>query len=621
MVNSPLKLSDRITVLPVVHGSIESALVVRRWMLENKCDLLAVPLPPSFSEQVVRGTSLLPEPGLVIQPAGSRFQKSEEDESPEDAERWSYVPIDPCQPVIMGIRAALGERVPIEFIDLESDPFEPLITDLPDPYALRKVAPERYAAAVLTSLDRPIHSRIIDELRHMGARLRELEQNHRHILCLCSIQQWPWLREAYREPSKEIPEPDLVTAPEYYAVDSRSLAFLFSELPFVAALYERARREFSVDDNLSIDAIKRLLMYARTCYVRTFGPRARHITPLMLSQCLKYMRNLSLIQRRMSPDLYTIVVACQQILGDQFAIEVVECAKQYPMLEEPRAEVVSLSIDRCRLPDGRTVRLVNRLPGSPVTWRTLRLNRRPTKMETQDWRMKWNPMRQCSWPPEDKMVESFRSRVFDRARAIMGAELARSEKFSTSIRDGIDIRETLRHWYDKEIYVKIMPPSIGTLDACVMLFDSPAEPQDYTWRSTWYAEHSEESTIAFYATDFRKEIIGPGLAASNYGGVMFLFPPRPIPDIWTDKRLDFTESMEERLIAAVCLHAQSRQVALVSWLPPGSGWRRLAKRFRKTLVHVPMGGFNEAMIQQLRTFHVLNGQEVRSFAADFIRKP
>ena len=38
------------------------------------------------------------------------------------------------------------------------------------------------------------------------------------------------------------------------------------------------------------------------------------------------------------------------------------------------------------------------------------------------------------------------------------------------------------------------------LDAVVMIFDSPADPRDYTWRSTWFAEHQNESTLAFFAT-------------------------------------------------------------------------------------------------------------------------
>ena len=234
--------------------------------------------------------------------------------------------------------------------------------------------------------------------------------------------------------------------------------------------------------------------------------------------------------------------------------------------------------------------------------------------------MRWNPLGQCSWPPEDQKIENFRSHVFDRAKQIMGTDLIKTEKFTTSIKDGIDIRDTLRNWHTGEIYVKELPPSRGTLDAAVMLFDSPADPRDYPWRSTWFAEHQEESTLAFYATDFSAEMVGPGIALASYGGAMFLFPPVMIPDIWHDPRLDFTETLEERILAAACLHSQCPQVALLSAYPPGAGWRRLAKRFNKKWVHVPLAQFSDSTVQQLRMVHVLNGRQVRSYAAHFIRK-
>ena len=44
------------------------------------------------------------------------------------------------------------------------------------------------------------------------------------------------------------------------------------------------------------------------------------MTPKLASSYFKYVRNLSLIDRRLTPDLYTLIVACQQIFGDALAI-------------------------------------------------------------------------------------------------------------------------------------------------------------------------------------------------------------------------------------------------------------------------------------------------------------
>ena len=109
-----------------------------------------------------------------------------------------------------------------------------------------------------------------------------------------------------------------------------------------------------------------------------------------------------------------------------------------------------------------------------------------------------------------------------------------------------------------------MPPSRGSLEVVVFLFDIPADPQVYVNRTTWYAEHAEESTLAFYATDPMKNLVGPGIAQAQYGGALFIFPPRPIPDVWFDKRLDFTDTLEERLLAAAFLHSKDKHVAVVS---------------------------------------------------------
>jgi hypothetical protein len=153
-----------------------------------------------------------------------------------------------------------------------------------------------------------------------------------------------------------------------------------------------------------------------------------------------------------------------------------------------------------------------------------------------------------------------------------------------------------------------------------MLFDSPADPRDYPYRTTWFSEFEWESTLAFYATDFRKEPVGPGICLSHYGGALMLYPPLQFPNIWTDDQFDFTETLEERLLAAACAYSSCKQIALLAPLPPGAGWRKLAKRYGKQLVHVPMGQFSEGTLQQLRMFHVLNGKQVRSYAAEFIRK-
>ena len=330
------------------------------------------------------------------------------------------------------------------------------------------------------------------------------------------MTDWPWIREAYTEKTAasadEVAE---VEEPRTFRVQPSTLLFLLGELPFIAGLYERARQELEDDENLSIDGVKELVLAARDRYRADLKKRARKLSPHLLATYLKYVRNLSLIERRFTPDLYTLIVAAQQMAGDQFAIHVAETARDYPYQDYLPHDEFEMSIDRGKFPDGTITRLKSRLPGPPVTWRTCQLNRRPPKIDQEKWQTLWNPFRQCSWPPEDVAIERFRTHVKDHALNILGHDLARVEKFSTSLKDGLDIRETLRNWHTGDLYVKVLPPSRGNLDCVIMLFDSPADPRDYPWRITWHAESHDESTLSFFATHYRGEVVGPGIAQAQ----------------------------------------------------------------------------------------------------------
>lgn len=619
-----LQFSDRILCLPVIHGSGDFAIEVRRVMLSHKFDCLAVPLPPSFQNDVERAIAFLPNVSLVMQEERPTIAATEwrgDDHEHDEADRtFSYVPIDPCQGVITALRIALQERIPRAFVDLETAQFESYAAGLPDPYALKHVSPEKFATALLPSIGRLPEGQPRERSVFMAARLKELEQRYERILFVCSIVDWPWIREAYIDQTEPLGEHEPVEETTIYQADPETLLFVLGELPFITGLYERARADLEADENLSIDGIKAMLLAARDHYKAELGNRARKISPKLLRLYLQYVRNLTLIERRMSPTLYSLIVAAQQMAGDQFAISLAQTASDYPYHELIPFPKIRLGIHRGHLPNGDLVRLVNRLPGQAMEWRSCRLKPQPPKPQQEEWQMRWNPYHQCSWPPEDVAVERFRTHVKDTALNMLGTDLARSEKFSTSLKDGLDIRETLRYWHKGDLYVKVLPPTRGSLDCVVMLFDSPADPRDYPWRVTWHAEHHDESTLALFATNYLENMVGPGIGQATYGGSLFLFPPRPVPDIWSNRRFDFADTLEERLLAAACYHAKERHVALLSFAPPGPAWRRLAKRFGKKLIHVPLGRFSQATVQQLRMFHVLNGQRVRSYAAEFIRK-
>jgi hypothetical protein len=630
-----LAISERIRVMPIIHGSGDFAIQVREELLKRPYDCVAVPLPRSFQDHVETAIEWLPKISMVVQVDA----ESDDNETEAHSEPgFSYVPIDPCQGVIAALRTARGERIAREFIDLETPRFVPITATFPDPYALKRVSTERFAAALLAAIPAPVPGQNTDRITWMAHRLHALEKRYELILFVCSILDWPWIRDAFVR-AVPPPEPEPFFAPVLTcAVDPATLIFMLGELPYITWLYEQGRRELTPDDNLSVDGIKEMVIDARERLRRKHPKIAERITPQLLSVYFRYIRNLALLDRRLTPDLYTLIVAAQQTAGDDFALALAETARAYDTSrfnneedddwarpgggdnrEFDDLEKVRMGINVGELTVWGTGSMVSRLPGQSLTWRTCNLRPRPLKEEQARWRQRWNPFGICSYPPEDDRIESFHRHVRDQAKAIMGADLARSEKFTTSVRDGIDIRETLRNWHTGDLYVKVVPPGRGTIEIVVFLFEVSADPAVYTHRTTWYAEHAEESTLAFYATDPMKNLVGPGIAQAVYGGALFIFPPRPIPDVWTDKRLDFTDTLEARLLAAAFLHSEDRHVAVVSALVPPASWRRLARKFGRKIVHLPLKRFSGQLLERLRIFHVLNGKEVRSYAADFIR--
>lgn len=606
-----LTIAPGVRVLPIVHGSGDFAVRVRDELLARPYDCLAVPLPEAFREDVEAAVEELPTISAVVRR-----------DAGEDGEGFSYVPIDPCQGVIAAIRTAIGERIPRAFIDLDAPRYEAVHAAFPDPYALKRVSPERFAAAVLPSIPRPTEGFPAARIAHMAAELRSLQRRRKLTLLVCSILDWPWIREAFHAQA-EPPEPEPVFAPtQSFRVAPETLLFLLGELPFITALYERGRRELTPDDDLSVDGVKELVLHARE-RLRVARPKlAQRATPALLSTLFRYARNLSLIERRLTPDLFTLVTAARQTAGDDLALAVAESAREYAYAgdsDEDDPDALRMGVGRAEIPGSGVASMVSRLPGQAVSWRACELRPRPKDPERRRWLQRWDPYGMCSWPPEDDRIESFHRHVKDQARAILGADLARSEKFTTSVRDGLDIRETLRNWHSGDVYVKVVPPGRGSIEVVVFLFDVPADPKVYVNRATWYAEHTEESTLAFYATDPFQNLVGPGVAQAQYGGALFLYPARAIPDVWADPRLDRLDTLESRLLAAAFLHSRERHVAVVSPGPPPAAWRRLARGYGRKIVHLPLRRFGGAMLERLRTFHVLNGKHVRSYAADYIR--
>lgn len=601
-------LSKRISFLPVVHGSGSFARVVRQRILSSRCDCIAVCLPPEFQASVEEGIERLPHITLSC--------------ALEKDGAFGYVPVDPCQPVIAALRIAKQEGIHREFIDWSIASFEPRHFVFPDTFALRQLSLEKFCVGMLPSLPRPAAgSQHEKRIRWMAYQLHRLEIEYSNILFVCSLLDWPWIKEAYDGRFEYAPPENPPTLPRLYGVEKSTLFFALSEFPYVTYLYEKNREELRSDRNTAVDGVKEILLQAREKYLGKHKLRYHNLTSHTFQLYLQYVRNLTLMEHRLTPDLYTLVCGAKQIGGDSFAISLVEAARDYPYQKDNDGlENISMGIDQAAFDERGVVKMKNHLSETQFEWRNLNLKPDPDAKHQFKWKYNWNPYGQCSWPPEDQRIESLNTHVREQARLLLSNDLARSEKFTSSVKDGIDIRETVRHWYTGDIYVKEIPPSRGTVEIVVFLFEAEPDPERYSWRQTWYAEHGEESTLCFFATEYMTKMAGPGIAQSTYGGCMMIYPPRPIPNIWTDPQLLYSKTLEEKLLEAAFLHSRERYVTVIAPCMPKASWRRLARIYKKRIIHIPLSRFSNQTIEKVRRFHVLNGKEIRSYAEQFIRE-
>ena len=601
-------LSKKIRFLPVIHGSASFTRIIRDRLLSSPTDCLAVGLPPEFQTTVNEGINHLPLITLCSQK--------------ESSGSYNYVPIDPCQPLIMGLRIASQEGIPRKYIDYSCDNYEPRKINFPDSYALRHMSYEKFCATLLLSIKRPKADTLHDKrARWMAYQLHQLEMDFNNITVICSILDWPWIKEAYndRKPYDKIFSS--FNNPKIYGVEKETLFFALAEFPYITYLNEVYRQQIKSDKEVVVDGIKEILIKARDIFTKKHKLRFHNLTSQSFQIYLQYVRNLTLIESRLTPDLYTLITTAKQFSGDPFAIAVLEAARAYPfqVLKPTNLEPLALGIDKAIDSENNAINMKNRLSENHTEWREINLKPEPGIKKQTQWKPKWNPYGQCSWPPEDDKIESFNTHVREQSKLLLSTDLARSEKFTSSTKDGLDMRETLRHWHEGDIYVKEIPPSRGRVEIVVFIFDTEPNQNNYQWCQTWYAEHNEESTLCFFATNYMDDMVGPGVGRATYGGCMMIYPPRPIPDIWKDPRIHVGKTLEEKLLEAAFFHSQEKHITVVTPCLPKSNWRKLSRKYHKSIIHIPLKRFSNQTIEKVRRFHVLNGKQIRSFANHFIQ--
>ena len=590
----------RFLYLPVVPGKLEFAAEVRRVILEERPEVVAVELPESLEPRYREAVARLPRMSVLFYP----------DE--EEADQAVYVPIEPCDPFTEAIRTALETGSSLVFADPDAGARPHLSDDYPDSYAVSRIGIERYVEAYRV-WPQPKSEELARFAAGLAWKLQGADPFARVVVVL-SLNLLDPVLDAMEEPQEE-PARHGARAVELAHPHPDCLAEITVEMPRLQERYEEAR-----PDPHALAALDRRKVHlaifreAEESYHLNTGERVTHWQRRMLA---RYSRNLALVNGGLSAGLFDLTVAARSVVDDNFAWEVWEAASRYGAQEtESDLPTVHISADEVWL-NTRRIRLRRRLPSMKRRLRPAGLRPRLREKFPGEWARQLDGDSICSYPPEDLVIEDYGRFLKKKGKSILSEEQTRVEPFTTSLLDGIDIRETIRNWHEKRIYVRQSRKLPGEVGSVVIIFDE--DPHDrYHYMTTWLGEHQNESDMAYYSTPPFDHIVGPGIGRAEYGGLLMSLPPRRMFDVWDDPDYDFSESKPERLLLAGLDYSIHRYVVYAAARPPRSIFKNIAARFGRTIVYVPLGQLSPVTLRKIRTVHILSGHEKRAIARDYI---
>ncbi len=606
--DTPIPSLDRpilgLTILPVLHGRLEFAVAVRQALLGIQPDCIAVELPETLHQPILRGVARLPLLSVV------HYQN--------DQGKPVYLPIEPADPMIEAMRFGLEHDLPVHLVDQDVDLYGRHPDRLPDPYAVKRLGHQRYCDACQAALEHAPDPADAGRERVMAFHLRQLLADHERVLFVCGMSHARRVHALMAGPAEGEPLRRVRReGSTLYHLAAASSREVMAEPPYLSTVFEEARGGgASAMDSLDrlIEQV-RLAQRARDAHLKNSG---EEVPVAALSNLFRFARNYALVENRLAPDLYQLLVASRGSVDDNFAYEVWDLATHWPhQTDTPELPVINLSIEDL-FDNARTIRFHR--TQKVRRHRMLRLiKNRHHEKRPGDWKDEWKGEAICSHQPEDIVIESYGDFLKKRAKGMLSAENSRVEAFSASLLDGVDTRETLRNWHEGRLYVREHQLFRGEVGSVIVIFDEDLGATDhYPWAMTWQGEHEQESDMAFYATPQGDKMVGPGISRCEYGGFLLTYPPGRMFHVFEDPYFDQAESKPERLLLASIDYCQERLVVYVGPRPPRSMFKGLAERFGKRLVYIPLGDLSPVSLRQLRVFHVLDGHSVRGYAKDYI---
>jgi hypothetical protein len=668
--NDPGNLKrGRLHYFPVVPGRMEFAEEVRKVILTERPQVVAVELPATLDSSFLRAVERLPELSVILYAA--------------EGDETVYVPVEITDPFIEAIRSAHEIGAEVFFVDPDVGD-RPHLTDLyPDSYAVRRLGHATYVERYRIH-PQPSSFELQRHARGIAWKLQSCDPLA-EVLVVISLNLLDPVLDAMQQPQAEPLARVRREGVQVLNLHPECLAEILVEFPFLQSVYEArrygiARPEAASEQPLSAEVCEPgvLMLLSQTIeppekdLERIVQRTARHVgwhegqdsesdrpgiselaipTPpewfrLMDRQrlifCLfaeaekhyekstreklahwqrrlfsHYMRNLALIGKNLVAGLFDQTVAARSIVDDNFAWELWDLGASH-LHQKASSDLMTVNISGEELwLNMKRMRLRRRLPREKARIRPSGLKGRKKEKVPGEWAKEFSGQGICSYPPEDIVLENYGLFLKKKGKSLLSEERSHSEPFSTSLLDGIDIRETLRNWHEGRLYVRQFQKVSGEVGAVVVIFDEDLENR-YSWQMTWLGEHSQESDMAFYSTDPYEQLVGPGITRAEYGGFLLSYPPRRMMDVWHDPDYVFAESKPETLLLAALDYTLERFVVYVAAKPPRSVFKTVASRLGRKIIYIPIGQLSPVSLKKIRAVHILDGHDKRPIAKDYI---
>jgi hypothetical protein len=580
--------------LPVAPGRMEFAMEVRRSILATRPDVVAVELPATLEVVYLDAVRRLPQISVIFY---------------NEAEDTVYVPVEPADPFVEAIRTAQEIGAQVVFADPDSTERPHIPDTYPDTYALTAIPCDQYVEAYRV-YPQPRTPEIEQYAEGIAWKLQGADP-FANVLVVISLNLLDPVLDAMERPQTE---PRRRRRADLQLVNPHPdcLGEITLEYPFLQERYEKARLENACPDRRRVQM--ELLRESEAAYEVNTGEKMQAWQRRLLA---RYSRNLALVNQDLTASLYDITISARSIVDENYAWDVWETASRYAAQQtDTDIETVNIAGEEVWL-NTRRIRLRRRLPSTKRRMGSFGLKKRKKEKAPGEWAAELNGSSICSYPPEDILIEDFGRFLKKKGKSMLSEERATIEPFTSSLLDGIDLRETIRNWHEGKIFVRNMQKIHGEVGSVIVIFDDDRDGR-YDYMTTWLGEHQNESDMAFYSTQPFEHLVGPGIGRAEYGGFLMSLPARRMYDVWADPDYDFAESKGERLLLAGMDYSVQKYVVYVASKPPRSVFRNIAARFGRTIVYIPMGQLSPVTMKKLRVVHVLDGYDKRDHAKEYI---